>query len=402
MRIDHIETIHLYFEYPEGKGWVGPWGRVKGRLASLIRVHTDDGRVGTGSAYSHPELVEVTVKHLRPFLIGLDPLQIERMWWRLFFRTNWYGRKGVALTTMGGLDQAFWDLLGQQEGKPVWELLGGEDSRVPAYASGLLYSSPATVADTAVRMVEKGFRRVKFRTGVDEQYDRETVSLTRAAVGPKIDLMADGTRRYNLEMATSLARHLVEHRIFWFEEPFQPLEIDDLVALRQVAGLPIAVGECEFGVEGFRELIRCGAADILQADASRCGGISELNRIAEMTKSAGLQFAPHSWCDPVAVIANGHVVAAHRHGLTVEVDQTGNHFIEGLLGEPLTVEDGLLDLGRRPGLGIELDPDFVEEHRLPDVTQIPDGNHGDMIFGFRATDPIPPYTTLDGRPLDFD
>ncbi|MYF05801.1 MAG: hypothetical protein F4230_12865, partial [Holophagales bacterium] len=76
VRIDHIETIHLYFEYPEGKGWVGPWGRVKGRLASLIRVHTDDGRVGTGSAYSHPELVEVTVKHLRPFLIGLDPLQI--------------------------------------------------------------------------------------------------------------------------------------------------------------------------------------------------------------------------------------------------------------------------------------------------------------------------------------
>ncbi len=402
MRIENIETIHLYFEYPEGEGWKGPWGRVQGRLATLIRVHTDTGHVGTGSAYSHPELIEVTVKHLRPFLIGLDPLQIERLWWRLFFRTNWYGRKGVALTTMGGLDQAFWDLLGQHQGKPVWELLGGTNSRVPAYASGLLYSTPETVADTAVRMVEKGFRRVKFRTGVDEQYDRDAVTLTRKAVGPNIDLMADGTRRYNLEMATRLARHLQENQIFWFEEPFQPLDIDNLVALRQVVGVPLAVGECEYGVEGFRELVRCGAADILQADASRCGGISELVKIADMTRTAGLQFAPHSWCDPVAVIANAHVVAAYSHGLTVEVDQTGNLFIEGLLGAPLTVSDGLLDLGNRPGLGIELDADFVERYRLPDVTRIPDGNHGDMIFGQNATRPIPPYTTLDGEVLRFD
>ena len=364
MKIDHIETIHLFFTYDPEETFTTPWGPVDGRLCSLIRVHTDTGLVGTGSAYSHPELVEVTVKHMRPFLVGLDPLQIERLWWRLFYRSNWYGRKGVALTTMGGLDQAFWDILGQAEGKPVWQILGGEDSRVPGYASGLLYSTPETVADTAARMVEKGFRRIKFRTGFNEDYDTKAVKLTRQAVGKSIDLMADGTRRYNLDMAKKFAAFLFEQGIFWFEEPFTPTNLDDLVALRQVVGVPIAVGECEYGVEGFRELIRCGAADILQADASRCGGITELIKIAEMAKTAGLQLAPHSWCDPVAVIANGHVVAANSHGLTVEIDQTGNKFIEELLGEPLTVKEGLLDLTDRPGLGIELNENFVARHRI--------------------------------------
>jgi D-galactarolactone cycloisomerase len=155
--------------------------------------------------------------------------------------------------------------------------------------------------------------------------------------------------------------------------------------------VPIAAGENEFGVQGFRELLRAGAVDIAQPDACRTGGISEVLRVSEMAAANGVRIAPHTWSDAVALIANAHAVASLPHGFVVEVDQTGNPFIEELLAEPLDIRDGVLHLSDAPGLGIELSTAALEELAVPREQTMLDGNYSDLVFGSGHYEEAPPY-----------
>lgn len=380
MKIDHIETITLRFEYADGFRYAG--GQCTARVTSLVLVHTDSGQVGIGAAYSHPGLVHLIVQEqLAPLLIGEDPTEVESLWQKMYRITRWYGRKGVAMSAIGAIDTACWDLRGKSLGQPVWALLGGQRATCPAYASALLWKEPAALAEEAARLIERGFRRVKMRLGYGGDIDRAAVRAVREAIGPNCDVMCDGSMRYSLDDAESLAKFLAENNVFWFEEPFEPEDIDSYVALRSRVSVPLAAGENEFGLQGFRELIRAGALDIVQPDTSRCGGITEAKRVADLALTAGLRVAPHTWSDAVAVTANAHVVASLPHGITVEVDQTGNPLIEELLVEPLVVRDGQLSLSKAPGLGIELNPSTLQRYRLDDPLHLPDGSYSDMIFG---------------------
>ena len=295
------------------------------------------------------------------------------------------------MSALGGLDTAFWDLRAQAEQKPLWKLLGSDCPSCPAYASALLWQSPEKLAVEAIRHLDKGFRRMKMRLGRSEEEDIEAVRTVRRSIGPQYDIMVDASMRYHVELARRIGKVLEENGVFWFEEPFEPEDIDAYAALRGLIAVPVAAGENEFGVQGFRELIRAGAVDIVQPDASRCGGITEVLRVAQVAKEAGLKVAPHSWSDAVAIMANAHVVASQPHALTVEIDQTGNPFVEELLVEPLQVVDGQLRLSNRPGLGIELDSTVVDRYRLPDPRSVPDGHYSDMVFGKASYQPSPPY-----------
>lgn len=392
MKIDRIEVIHLVYDYPGRAGFTSAGGVTSGRVTSLVRVHADGGQMGVGSIYSHPGLVDLIVsRQLAPLLIGEDPREVETLWDKMYRWTRWYGRKGAAMSALGGLDTAFWDLRAQSQQKPLWKLLGGERPACPAYASALLWREPGELAAEAARHLQRGFRRMKMRLGRNEDYDVEAVRAVRAAIGPNNDLMVDASMRYHVELAQRLGKVFAENRVFWFEEPFEPEAIDAYAALRGSVDVPIAAGENEFGAQGFRELIRAGAVDIVQPDASRCGGISEVLRTAKLAAEAGLKVAPHSWSDAVAILANAHVVAGLPHGLTVEVDQTGNPFVEELLVEPLQVIDGMLQLSQRPGLGIELNQATLDRYRLRDPQLIPDGHYSDMVFGKAWFKPAGPY-----------
>ena len=212
----------------------------------------------------------------------------------------------------------------------------------------------------------------------------------RKSISNDCDIMVDGSMRYDLPTAQRMARVLEEQGVFWFEEPFEPENLDGFAALRKSVSVPLAAGENEFGLQGFRELIRTGAVDIVQPDASRCGGISEVRQVAELARAENLRFAPHSWSDAVAILANAHVVTA-LNGITVEVDQTGNPFIEELLKEPLQFREGLLELSEAPGLGVELDENVIDRYRLRYPFKIPDGSYSDMVFGREYDTPAGPY-----------
>jgi L-alanine-DL-glutamate epimerase-like enolase superfamily enzyme len=193
--------------------------------------------------------------------------------------------------------------------------------------------------------------------------------------------MVDGSMRYSMQAAERMARFLEEQKVFWFEEPFAPEDIDSFVALRSRISVPLAAGENEFGVQGFRELLRAGAIDIAQPDVSRAGGISECFRIGELAATFGARVATHSWSDAVAIMGNAHLIAALPNGITVEVDRSGNPMVDDLLVEPIQVKDGLLRLSNAPGLGIEVNQALVERLRLPAGSLVPDGCFSDMFFG---------------------
>ncbi len=245
MRISSIEMDTLYFEYPNGKSITTPLGPVVGRLTNIISIRTDNGLEGIGSAYAHPAMVKAVIEQLSPLLIGrnlgMDTKdRIRKLWQAMSMWTKWSGRKGAAVTTIGGIDTALWDLFGQLAAQPIWRLLGGRQSRCPAYASGLLYSTPDDVAQIATDLVRRGFNRIKMRIGLNWDYDLAAIRAVRRAIGPNIDLMVDGTQRFELPIAQAMAMRLADENVFWFEEPFGPEAIDDFSSLTASSPVPIA------------------------------------------------------------------------------------------------------------------------------------------------------------------
>jgi L-alanine-DL-glutamate epimerase-like enolase superfamily enzyme len=330
--------------------------------------------------------------NLRDLLLGDDPTEVEAIWDKIYRITRWYGRKGAAMSALGAVDTALWDIRGKVLGMSVSELLGARRDRVPAYASALLWQDdPADLAAEAMRYVDEGYRAVKMRLGMNPQDDCRAVRAVRDAVGPDVRVMVDGSMRYPPAEAFHLARELEALDVFWFEEPFPPEKIDQFVTLRSRVDVPLAAGENEFGLQGFRELIDAGAVDIVQPDCSRSGGITECRRIGLAAAQRGLRVATHTWSDAVAIVANMHLIASLPNAITVEVDRTGNPFVDELLVKPLIVHDGEIALPTGPGLGIQLNEDVVDRYTLSPGAPIPEGNYSDMVFGRGQYVALPPY-----------
>ena len=392
MKIDSIQVTNLHYEYPTERRFHYAGGVCTARVTSIVQIHSDTGVTGIGAAYSHPGLVHLLIKQqLEPLLRGRDAEDIEGLWDLMYGLTRWYGRKGAAISAIGAVETALWDLRGKALGQPVWKLLGGERASCPAYASGLLWKSNAELAQEAAGHIEAGYRRVKMRLGRDEESDIEAVRAVRNAIGQDADLIVDASMRLDVATARRIGKALEENRVFWFEEPFTPEDLDSFAALRGTIGVPVAAGENEFGVQGFSELISRNAVDIVQPDVSRCGGIGQTFAVGQLAARHGLQVATHTWSDAVAVTANAHVVAALPNGLTVEVDRTGNPFIDALLTEPLRIDNGRLLLSDAPGLGIELNSAMLDKYRMAEPLNMPDGNYSDMVYGAEYLHIPPPY-----------
>lgn len=383
MRIRDITVTNLQFEYPPERRFRYAGGVCTGRLTSLVKVRTDEGLTGLGSVYSHPDLTRTVVEnHLGPALAGRNPLDVEGIWDLCYRLTRWYGRKGVAMSALGGIDIALWDLRGKAEGKSISELAGATRDAVPAYASGLLWKAHTReLAEEAERHLAHGFEAMKMRLGRSRDYDSSALIAVRDAIGCERRLMIDGNARYTLREAQAMMPRFEDAGIFWLEEPFAPEDLGLFVALRPATrGIPVAAGENEFGMQGFRELMDSGAVQVVQPDCCRCGGFTEARRIGQQAGTLGLKVAPHTWSDAVALTANIHLVASLPNAVTVEVDQTGNPLIDDLLARPLRMRDGEIKVPAGPGLGIELNEDIVARYELPRGTPIPAGNYSDMVF----------------------
>ena len=329
----------------------------------LVRITTDTGHSGIGWAEDGVGAASnIIQRHFTRFLIGTDAAKIELLWDQMFRASIPYGRKGAAIEALSAVDLALWDLKGKILGKPVYSLLGGPVVAEPlAYASHLQPVAMELFIREAMDYVRQGYKAMKMRMpgnptqgarGIRANVDR--VKALREAVGDDVDLMVDAYMGWDLAFSIRMARALEPYRLRWIEEPLLPDEISAYAELRRKSPIAIATGEHEFTHYGFRQLIDSGAADILQPDVHRAGGITAVRRVCALASAAGLEVVPHVFSAPTAHVVCAHSICPLMEHLTVPVWAQNTHeFKPFILGEP-TVVEGRVRLNGEPGFGIKI------------------------------------------------
>jgi L-alanine-DL-glutamate epimerase-like enolase superfamily enzyme len=360
------------------------------RAALLVEIETDEGLVGIGEAGPGGGATRAMIDgHLKPLLVGQDPLLIERLWQTMWGRTRQYGRRGVVMHAISGIDIALWDIAGKAAKMPLYRLLGACRDRVEAYASGGFYEEGKSAADLAAEAEgyrARGFKGMKMKVGrnpitgtpmrellgqrefceVDPSEDIARVAAVRQALGPRAKLMVDANCAWSPAVAIEIGREMEKYNLYWIEEPVATDDIDGSAAVAAALAAPIAGYETEVGLFGFRQLIDRGAVDIVQLDLAWAGGFSEGRRIAAYAQAHSRMVAPHAFAGAVLLVASLHFAASIPNGLELEWDQNPNPIRQDLLKEPLRLAaDGTVKLPERPGLGIELDRGAVERYRTP-------------------------------------
>ncbi len=346
----------------------------------IIRVHTDEGITGIGEVDSTPEVIQAIIdarsshavaKGLRDILLGQNPFDIEDLWAKMYRGTIYSGRRGAFVHAISGLDIALWDIKGKALGKPISELLGiRKRDRVRAYASRLMPDTVDEVKEAVLAIRARGFTAMKLgwgSLGQDPEHDLLRAEAACAAAGEGFDILIDAGLGYGNDTgaAIEVARVLEKLGIFWLEEPFEPDEYEAYASLADAVGLPIAAGEQDVTRWGFRELAERGHVDILQPDVTRCGGISETMRIAQLAESLGLQCVPHAWKSGIIKAASLHVNAVLSEAPFQEYCVAETPINTALTHPDLPIDDeGYVAIPTSPGLGVELDEELVEHLRV--------------------------------------
>jgi L-alanine-DL-glutamate epimerase-like enolase superfamily enzyme len=330
------------------------------RKQIVVRVSTDAGLVGTGEAFAYGAplaVCSVIDESLGPLLVGQDPRRIDALVDLMHRGTMIYGRRGLAMFAISGVEIALWDLLGHALGAPVHALLGGAvRPRLPAYASLLRYDSPEHVALACRHHVAQGFRMLKLH-----QTDVDSVRAAREAVGPDVELMLDTNCPWDPAGAIAMARALGPYRLFWLEEPVWPPEdYEGLARVAAATDTPIALGENESTAVGFRDIIARRAGSILQPSVTKVGGISEVRKIAALAQAANLGVALHSFYFGPGLAATLHLAAGLGGALPVEFP-TGE-LATPFLTRPIVARDGFVDVPEGPGLGVEVNEEAIRRH----------------------------------------
>lgn len=345
--------------------------------AFLVRVHTDEGIVGLGEADTSPyvarTMIEMPSSHsvargFRDLLLDEDPLEIERLWQRMFMGSYHYGRAGAALHVLSALDMALWDIAGKAAGAPVHELLGGARvSEVRVYASEVMPETPEEVRRIAEAVVAAGYTALKLGwgpLGSDLSRDAELTRAAREVLGPDRELMLDGGMAYTVDSALELLRRLEDVSLYWLEEPLAADDYDGYGSLSDAATVRIAAGEADAGITPFRALVERGHLDVLQPDLARCGGFTVARQIAALAGERGIEVVPHCFSSGVLVAASLHFVATLEEPTFSEYSVADSPLVGGLLSEPFTLGDGKLTVPGGSGLGVDLDPDLLARLRV--------------------------------------
>ncbi|HUR72500.1 MAG TPA: mandelate racemase/muconate lactonizing enzyme family protein [Candidatus Limnocylindrales bacterium] len=365
MKIIDVKTIRLRAEIPAAGQVFSRSGLRNTRSTTLIKVETDDGIYGLGSASGNGELIEfIVARVLQPMLIGMDPTAIDEIWDAAYVRGGHkeFGTRGIGVVALSGVDIALWDILGKVHGVPLYQLLGGKvRDKVPVYATALYPEEPSKVARRARDFADQGFHGVKIKVGFDLDQDIRIVRAVRQELGRDFIVMTDANQGYSIDVAINAAQAFADAGAFWLEEPLFVEDIEGHAILRQRGNTPIAVGENLHMAYAFENFILRGAVDFIQPDVARAGGITEIRKITALAARHHVPVSFHTWGDGVALAASVHLCAAVQDCIVMELDYTYNPLREELLGEPFKVEKGYLTPSDKPGLGIELNPEALQK-----------------------------------------
>jgi D-galactarolactone cycloisomerase len=340
------------------------------RSSCLVEVVTDEGITGWGECFGPAEGNRALIDSVfAPLLIGADPLARVALWEAMYSRSREWGRKGLPVAAISGLEIALWDIAGKAVGQPVHRLLGGSAGcEVESYASAFYYDGPwdGDREREAEHLLARGFTSFKMRVGAGPiERDAERVRRVRSLVGPAARVAVDANRGFTTAEAVRFGRAVESEDLWFFEEPVLPEDLEGYRTVRAALGVPVAGGESECTRWGFRDLLTGACLDIAQPDATVCGGIGETLLIAGMAAAHGVPTYPHLWGSAIAVAATLHIIAAlpepvpslSRKRAVLELDQAPNVFREELSD---LVPGPVTRVPDKPGLGIEIDRSVIE------------------------------------------
>src|SRR5215468_6109741 len=389
MKITAVEPILLRGDEAYRSVAGGEEATDNGDWQLLVRVATDEGLTGWADVETlGPAAVAIIAgqgmsilgfRTLSELLIGEDPREVERLWDKLYVCSAYYGRRGIAMQCISAIDNCLWSIRAQAAGMNLATLLGAvHRDRVTAYASTLFRATPEGMAAAARGYVEHGFRAIKFGWGVfgeDPGRDRELVAAAREALGPDRHLLVDpgwypigwskpGAMRSRRE-AVELCHWLADYQVGWVEDFIHPENFEEYAHVRAQSPVPVAAGEQVATVWDFQRFIDAGCVDVIQPDLSRCGGLTVATKVARMAERAGIDLVPHSWLTHLLTGYSLQFIATLPRARFVEFNVSQSALTRGITRTALALAaDGTVAIPDAPGIGVEVDLDFVKAHRV--------------------------------------
>lgn len=345
----------------------------------FIKINTDEGICGWGELISgtKTETVVAGAYEVGNSLIGKDPMQIEDIWqvlYRSFFRGG-----PINMTILSGIEMALWDIKGKYYNMPVYEFLGGKARNNIMVYSWIGGDRPSDVANEALKRKNQGFKAVKMNATEELHYIDsnkkidavlERIGSIRDVVGYDLEIGVDFHGRIHKGMAKVLAKQLEKYRPMFIEEPVLPENNDALLEIASHTSIPIATGERLYTRWGFKEVLTSGIVDIIQPDVALTGGILESKKISAMAEAFDIAVAPHAPYGPVALAATLQLDACTPN-VFIQEQSLGIHYNQGfdLLDfvknkEIFNYKDGFVNVPTGPGLGIEIDEEYVKKISL--------------------------------------
>ena len=353
---------------------MGPEGR---RSACFVEVETDAGVTGVGETYAGvyvPEVAASIVELFKPLIVGQDPTSPDTVYRTAYRATSYFGRTGLTVMVLSGIENALWDIAGQTHGVPVHVLLGGAvHGELPVYGSGgpFTMSIPELVAQAADTRC-RGLRGFKLRINFfryQPEVEAERVAAVREALGRDMALAIDAVQNYNqrpwsVKEAARMLRMLEPFDLAWAEEMLPPFDPLPYAELRRATATPISGGEGITTAAQFEQWLRAGAFDLAQPDATIIGGIGEARRACEAAAARSIPVAVHVWGSAPTLAANIQVAFATPNCAWVEHPVLGNPLESELFVEPLVIREGYVQPPTAPGLGIRLTAELREKYRF--------------------------------------
>ena len=359
-----------------------------GRYFVFVKLTTDGNVSGVGEAYCVPFEPHLVAKMIEDvfdrYVRGQDPHDIERMWRRVYSAGFTQHPDLTVMGVLSALEMACWDIIGKEAGQPVYKLLGGQvHERLRSYTYIYarpgdkvdVYQDPDLSCERAVEYVKQGFTAIKFDpAGPYTAFDGRQLSLEaldlcerfcrqlRDAVGNQADLLFGTHGQMTAAGAIRLARRLEPYDPLWFEEPVPPDAPEEMAKVARATSIPIATGERLATKYDFGRLLSAGSAAILQMNLGRVGGILEAKKIAGMAEVHHVQIAPHLYCGPIVGAANIQLATCSPNFLIQESIEQWKGFHSDILMKPIRWEEGYIIPPTDPGLGVELNEEFIKDY----------------------------------------
>ena len=359
----------------------------------FVEVSTDEGVTGWGEITTTTQIANraltAMLRQIDKMIVGEDPAHIERLWHKLFRSFTYMGSRGAAVECLSAIDIALWDIRGKALGKPIYELLGGpvrDEIALYTHPDQRKFTSKEGVIAEIRDIVKSGHTALKFdpfphqgphadgqpreqrdgyldggMTRKDERAAAELTALIRETAGPDIEVLIDAHGRFDVPTAIRLCRSLEEAgNIDWFEEPCPPESINALKQVREKVNAAISWGERGHTKWDFVPILENKLADYIMPDVTWTGGITELKKISALCEAYYIPVSPHDAAGPINVVAGAQVMMTVPNFYKLETSEWNLSKYDHLINVPLDNSNGSLKLNRAPGLGIEMNREYLE------------------------------------------